>query len=475
MKNERISGIVLDGNNLSWTTVRKGKNGVEIVSSGAAQVEPPEGEEISGGLIAETLRSNGVEASGLAVVGLTSSNMLMKIIKLPTVDAEEIESMVSLQADKLSPFPEDRIAVSFETLFHDESGCSVFIALLPKDAVEAPGALLNGSGFTLHRIDANILAWWYILKGAGEVAVTGRHLILLLSESEPLLIVAQNGYPVAFRFLAGDTSASPADFASELVENISSLLLSVDLENEAVAVSSCDIWSDTDSVNIEISNRIEQDFQIKPELKRLSDLPSLCEGLAKRALLEFPENPRTSKLFKGVGAVIDFLPEKWRILAESRRMKKILAVASAIIVVGWITGLSVFMLMLAMKSAALERAETRQMEIEAASMEVREIRDRVIAFERYLDSSESALEGLREVSALLPPEIDLGGFQYRKGRSLTIRGESLSVNPIYDFKEAMDKSELFGVVTMGTIRPTSRDGATLQTVQISAEIEGDGL
>jgi len=90
--------------------------------------------------------------------------------------------------------------------------------------------------------------------------------------------------------------------------------------------------------------------------------------------------------------------------------------------------------------------------------------------EQYLDRKRSALECLREISQLLPADISITAFQFKKAKSITLRGEALTVNPIYDFKEALDKSSLFRKIEMGSTQPSKRKEATVQTFQMTIHL-----
>ena len=47
------------------------------------------------------------------------------------------------------------------------------------------------------------------------------------------------------------------------------------------------------------------------------------------------------------------------------------------------------------------------------------------------------------LDAVLPPGVELSSFTYRKGRTVSLRGESANVTPIYDYIEALEQSPLF--------------------------------
>ena len=84
-----------------------------------------------------------------------------------------------------------------------------------------------------------------------------------------------------------------------------------------------------------------------------------------------------------------------------------------------------------------------------------------------------ALECLREISLALPGDVLLTAVQFKKGRTVSLRGESRDVEPVYDFKQALDRSALFQGVEMGSIQPSKRKDLTVQTFQMTLQLKGE--
>ena len=99
------------------------------------------------------------------------------------------------------------------------------------------------------------------------------------------------------------------------------------------------------------------------------------------------------------------------------------------------------------------------------------MQNQVRSFEQYLDRSNSALECLREISQYLPKDVLLTSFQFKKGKSVGIRGEALAVNAIYDYKQALDKSRMFARVEMGSIQPGKRKTTSVHTFQMTLQLK----
>ena len=106
--------------------------------------------------------------------------------------------------------------------------------------------------------------------------------------------------------------------------------------------------------------------------------------------------------------------------------------------------------------------------------EVRLLQRKVRAFEQSLERNHLALESLREISRLLPAGANISSFQFKRGRSVIVRGEAETVNPIYDFKQALDDSPMLEKIEMGSVQPGKRRNVTVQTFQMTAQLPEEG-
>lgn len=465
-----ITGLRVRDNFLEWTTLGFAKNGFEVL---AAQKVPVEG-LLTGALAdlpprVEAIRRQCPGLTGAVTIGLAPGQMLMRVVDLPTNDPAELADMVKLQVDQFSPFPEDRLAVSWEVLSATKASCRVLIAAVPKEQVELLGALFRPVGLTIRRIDAEIMGWWRLLADARAIPDQGRHLLLLLEPLGGVWIAVQDGLPLAIKAISPMEGLTPEEYAEELAGDMGSLIVSLDLEHGMVPVGGLDCWSrDLDMGRIVA--RLQQDLAPVARQQSLETLPSLSEGLARRMFVPpFTAHARTM----GMQAVLDLVPAAWRVTATSRRFYKRLLLGGGAALGLWLVGVVVFLGGFQWNALQIKRLETRLAALQKPADDVRRLQRQVHAFETYLDRQRSALECLREISAVLPQDVDLTSFQFKKGKTISLRGEARSVEPIYDFKKSLDKSALFKRVEMGSTQPSKRKDLTVQTFQMNLQLNED--
>ena len=464
-----ITGLRMWNKTLEWTTLREDKDGVEVLRSNQVVLEADDAVLADPKSLSSVIRRQCPELTGPVTFGIASDKLLMRVVELPMVDIDEINSMIQLQVDKLSPFPSDRIAFSYEVLIKSESACRVLIVALQRDLIEFTNTVFQNIGVDIQRIDVEAMGWWRLFSDKKLITDSGRQIILVLEASGGVITAVQDGIPVSFKSVSSAEGLSEDEYASEIVEATGALILSLDLEQGASVASSIDLWCR--DINQEgIATRLIDEFTREVHVQLLDSLPPLCEGLARRMLNPVFSTRISSSHVRETDAVIDLIPVAWRMKDASLRIKRRMIMAMAMALGICIIGITALISGYNLERRRLNKLETRIDLLEKPAGEVRALQERVKSFEKYLDRKRSALECLREISQLLPEDVDLISFQFKKGNNVLIRGESLSVNPIYDFKQALDQSTLFKAIEMGSIQPSKRKKKTVQTFQLIARM-----
>jgi Tfp pilus assembly protein PilN len=376
--------------------------------------------------VARQIREHCGHLSGEISVGIPTAWTLLRVMDFPTATADELRGMISLQMDKLSPFPAEATVSSHEVVQTGEKGSRALVAAVHADVVEALGATLREAGIRPHRVDVNVLGWWRLLADHGAVQAAGRHVLLIVDGPCCDLLVTHNGVPAAVRSLGASADlppeALPEEVAREAVYTLA--LLETEQADVATAVS---VWYAGEAPAALVA-RLTEDLALPVEAHPLESLPALSEGLARRGT---------------VPAALDLSPPAWHAAETSRRFRKRLWAATAVLAGVWLLVMGALFGAVQVEKRQLGDLGRRLAGLQDPAQQVRRMRERVLALTEYMDRSHSALECLREVSDLLPPGIELRSFIYRKGKNVEIAGEADSVTLVYDFKKELEQSELF--------------------------------
>lgn len=454
MSDDLITAVVLRRGALLWTTLQRKKNRLEVVENKAATFEWPAGvADWQAPEIVERLKPLCQQLKGRVALALPTESTLMRVVRLPTVEAPEIRDMVALQVDKFSPFPVDQMAVSQEILHQHEGASRVIMATAPLETVNRWGALLHGAGLFPREVDVEVLGWWRLLKQERQIPESGRHLVLLLEESGTELLVVQDGIPVLLRSLGRPGATAPASLAAELAEELNFTLTTLEAEWGSGGVHTLHVWN-RGALPVGFVEALRAETQLELEVHALETLPHLTEGLARRAAERGPH-------------LVDLAPAEWKTSLESRKLKHALLVAGGVCLGLWLMGVLVVAggLLWAKRQAAVLAEQVAELKKPAAAVE--QLKEQVRSLERYADRRYSGLECLREVVALMPAELDLNTFSYKKYDEVALRGEADVSGPIYDFFQALEKSGLFKEVKPEAVTQQPRGGKVRHQFKVS--------
>lgn len=463
-----VTGLRLGASFVEWTTLRDAKAGIEMLASNNAVLsfDAAKLQEIEDR--GEQIKLHCAEIRGAVSVGIAPDKILMRVAELPTTDPAELANMIQLQVDAFSPFPDDRIYVSYEILMTGETGVRVLIAAVQKDLIETTGSVLKKAGLDIQRIDAEAMAWWHLIVQSVPPSDEGRYLFLILEPWGGVWIAVQRRTPLAFRAVSSPSDMPFGEFTSEIARDAGAFLLSIDMEHGSLPLSGLEIFCRGIDSGV-LASALRDELQYEAKIRSLDTLSPISEGLARR----FIGTNLSSSLARARNgqAVLDLVPVSWRSAVIARRMRQQLIAATIGVLAVWMAVMAAFFSVYQYQHFRLVRLEKKLTALHKPAEDVRMMQNQARSFEQYLDRKYSALECLLEISQNLPKDVLLTSFQFKKGKNIVIRGEALAVNAIYDYKQALDKSQLFGKIDMGSVQPGKRKDTNVNTFQMTARFK----
>lgn len=447
-----ITGAVLRAGVLAWTTLKETKGAwVRAESREETWTLPEEGE-------AEAAQHSAVKRlahrlHGDLCLAVPAHKALVRVTDLPSVDPDEIAGMVELQVDKFSPFPIEQMAVSYETLSQTETSSRVLIAAVQREVVEGAGASFVKAGRVPHRIDLDVMGWWRLIHEHDQPTEPEHRVLLILDRNDTQLVVIHEGVPAVIRSLGVSDDGDAV--TAEMAEEVEYTLTSLEAEWGMTGLPWITVWKWNDLPAEQLAARLRAQCDVEVSFKALDDLPPLTEGLAWRSL------PADTP-------ALNFVSAEWKAAETLRMLRKRYTIASAVALAVWMTALSAFLIGLQTEQGRLREMKNTLRRLEEPAEAVRAMQEKVVSFEQFADRTHSALEGLREVSLLLPQGVDLLSFTYKKGASLVLRGDAEITDPVYDFFQALEQSSLFEKVEAAPI--TNRREGNRDIVQFAVTL-----
>ncbi|MBT3192827.1 MAG: pilus assembly protein PilM [Verrucomicrobia bacterium] len=443
MAKDTATGILVTPEVVEWTTLRQSRGRPESAAEGRFVLPPP-----------ADLEADAADDSGEAkepapfarvkspvVLALPSTQLLLRILELPAVDDDELAGMVELQVDKFSPFPIDQMVVSHEVLARDANDCTVLVAAAKESAVDVARETLVQEGLRIERVDAALMGRWTSLVASGELAVTGREALVIVTDDTVEMLTHEGGTLVALNCLGTVHDLADPEVAADMAQEVSHLLMGIELERGRATEQQVTLWSDEPLPPFVSALSTACGVTVGERL--LGKLPTVSHGAAARSLAG--------------GALLDLTPASWTSAASAKRTRRMMLVSALVVLGLWGVFVGGGLGWIAFERARLHGLEAEAKRWSEPANAVRRLRLQVSLIERYTDRTYSALEILREISQLQPEGTDLTTWTYRKGEGLSIDGEADSGPLVNAFNEQLNQSALFTDVKPGT-RTLTRAG-----------------
>jgi hypothetical protein len=429
MTKDNYTGVMLRDGNLVWVRLVRAKDHLDVADTGRLALQT-EASEVAPGP---------GPGAGVTSLGVPAGDMLMRTLRLPAVDEAELAGMVSLQMDKISPFPIKDMVVSSEVLERRGGNVVVFVAAVRKTVLDGMGDACRAAGFVPTRLDAVPLGWWHMLGEGGFLSTEGRQVVLIHEGGGPQLMVLDGGVPIAVRALDVPAEDPLPDQAAQLADEIGYTLAAAEMEHGESALGQTVVWW-PGSLPAAVRDAVCEVCGPALAVHDAAGLPSAAEGIARRAAAP--------------AGLLDLTPPAWVDRWEEQRVRSQLVRMAVVLGVLW--GLAVAGVYggVAWEKWRLNRLESVRAAVHEPANRVREMKGRISMIRRYMDRTHSALECLRETTRLMPSGgMELSSFTYRKGESVKVSGQADSSDLVYAYKRALDGSPLFGEGTLsGPIR-----------------------
>jgi hypothetical protein len=440
MAKDMATGVLVTPEAVAWATLRHAKEGPECAAEGRYErlVEEESGVEEESSVAPQPL----AEIKSSVVLALPPTQLLMRVLEFPAVGDDELADMVELQVDKFYPFPIDQMVVAHEVLSRDEQNCAVLVAAAKETAIDEAADVLKAQGLRIRRVDVALMGRWKTIGDAGQLAKAGRETLVIVSEGTVEVLTHESGTPIALSCLGRTPDLTDAGMADDIAQEVAHLLMGLEVERGRHADGSAiTLWSEEPLAVFGAA--LQQACDVAVGERSLGMLPPVAHGVALREMTG--------------DALLDLTPSLWRQTETSKRTRRQMLVAGLSVLGAWGLFVGGGLGWLAFEKGRLAQLEEDEVRWLEPANEVRRLRLQVNMIERYMDHTYSALECLREISAIQPQGVDLTSFTYRKGEGMDIDGEADSGPLVNQFNEALNQSELFNDVKPGT-RTMTRKG-----------------
>ena len=365
------------------------------------------------------------EKSREAVLALPLNRLLVKMVRVAPDEDPVAVSEPILKA--MSPFPDDALTVSCESVRDDEKGRVVIAAALPESAADDIGEALDAEKLSVVRIDSLVLGQ---LRGVwntlGESST--RRLVLFDSPDCLSCIVLDSDQPSAIRAITDRTNLWREVTLSLLEAEDFGGAKKID---EIILVENDKSDAGGESTQAPLA---PQDPPVKEDpfnaLAAFAPIRRIQVG-SDAALVGVAERSEDE-------GALNALPESWRELLEETRFKakltKYLILAGGIwlLIMAVLFGVPMVYNLMTSHQKSLSKQHQRQY---AA---VKEMKAKVDLIHKYSDHARGALEIMKALSDRLPEGITLSAWNYKREDGVRVTGDAETAEAVYKLKDEMD-------------------------------------
>ena len=374
------------------------------------------------------------------VTAVGCEDVLCQSLRLPTTQDDELKQMLELQIDNLTPLPLDEVVYSFEPIEKTETDTKVLVVVARKAAVNERVAALEAAGLEAEVVAVDALAVFRALVRRNVLPGDERlNVFVLFSPTAANVIVYSQGNPVAVRsIVVGDGSLHSAENQATLREELSRTLVATEAE-----MPRCEIGRVTFATWSE---------RLRGEVEELAHAWSdraefLTNGSAPSPALSLCSETATEEAIR-----LNLLPDEWRERRRAARMRRTFIRGAITAGAVYLVAVLVFLTMMGIRKAQLSRVESDIRRQQGHFSRARELHKLLVEMQKQIDPKYSAIEVLRAVSALLPDNLKLISFEFKKDATVKLRGQTSSAATATDFISRLEKCELLSEVKLGQMR-----------------------
>lgn len=403
-----------------------------------------------------------------------------KNLEVPSADPEEIESIVTLQASRFTPFSKDEILTSYIKLGASRPNFTrVLVVVVKRDAVKDRLAWLKSAGVNADSVIfvPEAIARFYGKSFGALKTRVPVGLVDVNRESTNFMILAQ-GTVAAFRNVPVGIArlSQNAEAKAELIEGIKA---SVDAyEQEGLGGKPAQFYLTThdgvlDGFDALLTENLGATASFMPYTNMLRASP-VIQGILSKDFADESALDVIAAASMASKCEADIVPQEvrdHRVVAEKGRQTLqagILVLVSLVFIGGALLSKVYFKDRFLKQNLIAKYSEQRQ---EVQNLEKTVSKTRILR--HYLEARTLPLDALRELFRIIPPEIYLSSITKDEDGSLSVQGVSESMSKVFAFVTALEEAPLFeGVKTKSTTAKKDR-GKDVAGFEITMKIVSD--
>ncbi len=413
-----------------------------------------------------------------AICTLPPSQVITKNIEIPSLDAEEIQSIIELQAGRHTPFSREEILVGYIKIgVFQRNYTKVLLILVNRNVVKKQLEVLDEAGIKVDKVlfapegMAHFYAKAMNLKEddipLGIIDVANPYTSFLIESNKTVAMYRH--IPIGLSHLLKEGAEARDKLLMELSQSVEAY------QNEDInRLPETFIITSDDATLKEMQPLLQE--KLKANIKMMPYLDIIQAGQPEMMKLVSEYNDDSFFTIIGCGwsleqMKVDLTPEEiktQRVIEEKgRQVIK--------------TGILAFLIFIIFAFIFVSKEHFNNLYLERLRTDYQEKRKKVLALDRkaqktrimkgYLQSRMVGLEVVTTLYKLIPDEIYLQSISMTENGSVEITGVSETMSRVFNFVTALEESELFKNVKTRSTSAKKERGKDVAAFEIAFKLE----
>ncbi len=430
--------------------------------------------------LTKTLKTllNGFDRKAPVACIIPASAATAKNIEVPSIDPEEIKSIINLQASRHTPYSREEILISYINLgLGASNNTKVNLVIVHRNIVKDRVAVLENAGLNVDKIlfAPEAIARFYVkaLNLKKDVGVTGVLDIALNASNYVIVWRGSLGFvrhiPIGIKSLL----ESP-DSASKLVEEFNKSVTAFVNEDINTPPEVYQVTTNRDTVKNSIP-ALQESLGIQLQINNFSKFIKGSASIKNKIDKDFGDDSFLDVIAPALiisKAEINLMPEEMILKKKVEQQSREASMAGVAVVVLMVLVGAIIMSKIYFKDTFLNKNLREQYAAERKEVQLLQAKmAKMSLVSTYLQDRSVSLDVIHELYAITPTAVYLNSINMDDEGNVVIAGISDSMSQVFSYVKALDDSKMFaGVKTKSTSTKKER-GKDVAAFEITFKIE----
>jgi len=417
---------------------------------------------------------SGLKAKALEIITVISSQVVItKNIEVPSVNPQEIKEIISLQAGRHTPYSREEVIVDHIDIgVYKKNYTKILMVIVNSKIVKKQLEILEKAGLRIKKVifAPEGLAWasGRILKLESHSAPVGViHIDADFTDFSVILkgrVIFVRSIPIGRQQLISDNEKSLAKFSDEVRKSLEAY------QNEDI---------ERNAEKLFISGAVEGIADFENILGEAFHLPVKMVPYAKNiisspAAQEFITDEKNYSLFSLIcgllacdDAKINLIPEELKLKQGLEQRGKDLAIVGMLSLIAFALVFFILLTRIYFKSAYLDMLNGKYRALNKDTRKLEKELVGISTMRKYFSSQGNILEVIRELSQIMPEDLEFSDIRADEQGRLAIKGTALSMSTVFSFVDSMAKSKYFKEVKTKYTTKRKEEGRDIVDFEIN--------